>query len=43
MRTPKEHVLLDMLNQLNKYCVKEAVDMPLWETYDGDYLGNGKH
>ncbi len=43
MRTPKEHVLLDMINQLNKYCVKEAVDMPLWETYDGDYLGNGKH
>ncbi len=43
MRTPKDHVLFDMLKQLNKYCIKESVTMPVWETYDGDYLGNGEH
>ncbi len=43
MKTPKQGVLFDMLKQLNKYCVKEKVDMPVWETYDGDYLGEGKH
>ena len=43
MKTPKQGVLFDMLKQLNKYCIKEKVDMPVWETYDGDYLGEGKH
>lgn len=43
MRTPKERVLLDMLNQLSKYCETESVNIPQWVTYDGNYLGEGKH
>ena len=43
MKTPKQGVLFDMLGQLNKYCIKEKIDMPVWETYDGDYLGEGQH
>ena len=43
MRTPKEHILIDMMNQLEKYCVKERVSIPKWVTYDGNYLGNGKY
>ncbi len=43
MRTPKEQVLFDMMMQLEKYCVKESVTIPQWVTYDGNYLGNGKH
>ena len=39
MKTPKQGVLFDMLKQLNKYCIKEKIDMPVWETYDGDYIG----
>ena len=43
MRTRKEGVLLDMLKQLPKYYYTEKVDMPVWETYDGDYLGKGRY
>ena len=43
MKTPKQGVLFDMLGQLNKYCIKESVNMPEWETYDGDYLGEVQH
>ena len=43
MRTPKEHVLFDMLKQLEKYCIAESVDIPQWVTYDGSYLGQGKY
>ena len=43
MKTPKQGVLFYMLQQLSKYCVKESVSMPEWETYDGDYLGQGQH
>ncbi len=43
MRTPKEQVLFDMLNQLDKYCIQESVNIPQWVTYDGSYLGEGKY
>ena len=43
MRTPKEGVLFDMLKQLNKCCESESVNIPQWVTYDGNYLGEGKH
>ncbi len=43
MRTPKEHVLFDMLEQLKKYCETDSVSMPEWTTYDGNYLGEGKY
>ena len=43
MKTPKQGVLFDMLKQLYKYCIKEKIDMPEWESYDGDYLGEGEH
>ena len=43
MRTPKERVLFDMLNQLGKYCIAETVSIPQWVTYDGNYLGEGKY
>ena len=43
MKTPKKGVLFDMLKQLNKYCIKETVNIPQWVTYDGDYLGNGNY
>ena len=43
MRTPKKAVLFDMLKQLEKYCITERVSIPQWVTYDGNYLGEGKH
>lgn len=43
MRTPKERVLQDMLEQLKKYCELDSVSMPEWKTYDGNYLGSGKY
>ncbi len=43
MRTPKEHVLFDMLEQLKKYCEIDSVSIPRWTTYDGNYLGEGKY
>lgn len=43
MRTPKEYVLYDMIGQLKKYCESGHIDIPLWETYDGEYLGDGKY
>lgn len=43
MRTPKKAVLFDMLKQLEKYCKTASVDITVWETYDGNYLGNGKY
>ncbi|MBQ8182479.1 MAG: alpha-mannosidase [Clostridia bacterium] len=43
MRTPKEHVLFDMLEQLKKYCETDSVSMPEWISYDGNYLGEGKY
>ncbi len=43
MRTPKEHVLLDMINQLPRYSDNGSVNMPVWETYDGNYLGEGRY
>lgn len=43
MRTPKEHVLFDMFEQLKKYCVLDSISIPEWTTYDGNYLGAGKY
>lgn len=43
MRTPKEQVLFDMMEQLPKYNVLDRVNMPEWETYDGNYLSEGKY
>ena len=43
MRTTKKGVLLDMMNQLEKYCFKADVVMSDWTTVDGDYFGHGKY
>ena len=43
MRTPKERVLLDMLEQLKKYCESDSISIPQWTTYDGNYLGEVKY
>lgn len=43
MKITKKGVLLDMINQLEKYCVTDSLAMPVWQTYDGDYLGQGKY
>ena len=43
MKTVKKGVLLDMMNQLDKYCYLDSVAMPEWESHDGDYLGQGKY
>ncbi len=43
MKTTKKEVLLYMLNQIPKYFTRESVVIDTWETYDGDYLGNGKY
>ncbi len=43
MRTPKEIVLFDMLEQLKKYCEIDSISIPKWTTYDGNYLGSGKY
>lgn len=43
MKTSKKGVLLDMMNQLEKYCFKDSIVMPEWTTFDGDYLGQGKY
>lgn len=43
MKTVKKGVLLDMMDQLDKYCYSDSVVMNEWESYDGDYLGHGKY
>ncbi len=43
MKTTKKGVLFDMLKQLEKYCTADTVAIPCWETYDGDYLGDGSY
>lgn len=43
MRTPKDQVLFHMMKQLPKYSVADRVNIPEWETYDGNYKGEGKY
>ena len=43
MRTPKDQVLFHMMEQLPKYSVADRVNIPEWETYDGNYKGEGKY
>ena len=43
MKTVKKGILLDMLEQLSRFCEKSSVSVPRFKTYDGSYLGNGKY
>ncbi len=43
MKTVKPRVLLDMINQLERYTELFSLDIPEWKTYDGKYLGDGKY
>ena len=43
MQTVKPLVLLDMIGQLKKYTVLETHKVDVWESADGQYLGNGQY
>ncbi len=43
MKTVKPGVLLDMIGQLERYTELFSLEIPEWETYDGQYSGNGQY
>ncbi len=43
MHTPKRAVLADLLKQFKKKIIKESLDIPVWTSRSGVYLGGGKY